>query len=459
MKHVGAEKNKSIWMARAAVLLTVALALGGCLELEKSSSATAARYPSLSAESLVAFRQTAYRYLTKHCGECHGRSQTPLFASSDSNAAHQAAVRITNFADITLSRIVRKARDGHCGGACATDAQELVDLIAKWDELAAPTSGEEVPIGNVFTSKISIPAPPSNCTLPGGLVAGGNCWMKLKFPVKQFTPPAGPELARAWFEVDFAYESFESESTPASYVIRNPRVVTPDSEVYIFDVKIFLNGTYKPEYGAAYRQIDMVVGKTVFNGTCNVPAAPTAFDPYAIGGSCTPSTPPLFSTAASASGIIQELPKRDKEGQVIRNSDGSIAYPGPDQISFSFEYFQKGIVGDCKDLALFDQNVFGPIKQGAIACLDCHKASGAIPEAGRRFNMDPNDPVNGATANERLTTICRKFLQRSNFVLPPNSPIIVQPKQGLNGMPAQPNFNFFAPDWISWIEREAELAD
>jgi hypothetical protein len=57
-----------------------------------------------------------------------------------------------------------------------------------------------------------------------------------------------------------------------------------------------------------------------------------------------------------------------------------------------------------------------------------------------------------------MATICRKFMQRSSFSSPENSPIIVQAKQGLNGMPPQDNFSFFAPDWIKWVESEAKLA-
>lgn len=50
--------------------------------------------------------------------------------------------------------------------------------------------------------------------------------------------------------------------------------------------------------------------------------------------------------------------------------------------------------------------------------------------------------------------VCNKFLQRVNFTLPNSSPIIIQPRQGLNGMPPQENFEQVAPDWLYWIERE-----
>jgi hypothetical protein len=250
-----------------------------------------------------------------------------------------------------------------------------------------------------------------------------------------------PTLARAWFEVDFAYANYASTNGPASYVIKNPRVVSPDGSVYIHDARIFINGVYHPEYGEDYQNIDTVVNTWTPGANCTIPAAPKPFDPNSLATNCTPSVPALPSTAESASGILQV-------------NDPTT---GPaDQISFSFDYFQSGVAGKCNQQSLWYTNVYLPIKNGQVACLNCHKSGGGVTEAGQRFNMDDMDPLNGATPAQAQVTICQKFLQRTNFAQPELSSIIVQPLGGLNGMPAQPNFNYFEPRWIDWIKAEAK---
>ncbi len=321
--------------------------------------------------------------------------------------------------------------------------------------------GNTTPIGNIFTHLVTIPPPnPAQCSLPvglGGQVNGNPCWTKLRFPVSQYWPSNSvpPALIRAWFEVDFAYGNYTTPNGVASYVIRNPRVVSPDGPVFIQDVKFFLNGIYRENYGEAYRQVDTVVDAASFGTGCSVPGATNPlvpFDPNTIGSGCVPSTSPLFSTSPSSSGILQE---RDPELGIR------------DQISFSFVYFQPGVVGDCLDIGMWQQQIFTPISLGAVQCLNCHQASGQIPEAGQRFNMNPNDPVNNPLDTvtglpiyneaQRLMRVCKKFLQRSTLHSPANSPIIVQPFQGMNGMPPQVGFTSFAPYWIDWIERERDL--
>src|SRR5262249_36864223 len=150
-------------------------------------------------------------------------------------------------------------------------------------------------------------------------IAGANkCWTKLRFPFSKMYPAPAGEIARGWFEVDFAYENYKTDIAGASYVLRNFRVVSPDSPVYVFDIKTFVNGTYHSEYGEAYRMVDTVVDKAQFGLNCRIPAAPTPFDPNSIGSGCIPLTQALFSTSSSASGILQETAQ--------------------DTISFSFEY-------------------------------------------------------------------------------------------------------------------------
>jgi hypothetical protein len=258
------------------------------------------------------------------------------------------------------------------------------------------------------------------------------------------TPPPNSAIARAWFEIDFAYENYTTTQGAASYVLKNPRVVSPDGPVYIHDVHIFLDGKYHSEYGEAYQNVDQVVDTWIPGSGCSIPPAPTPFDPNALSyPACLPAVPALFSTAASASGILQV---------------NDPATGNPDQIGFSFDYFQPGVVGNCKEQALWYTNVYTPIKIGAVACLNCHRSGGMVTEAGQRFNMDDTDPANGPDPTTAQQVICQRFMQRANLGQPSQSAIIVQPLQGLNGMPAQPNFNYFEPKWIEWISSEAKDA-
>ena len=448
------------------LLVLLAFAATGC-GLGKKSTAIAEQSLTSSAgtgPSITAFSTTLYPYVRANCVSCHGSTQSPKFAAADVHSAYDAAITVVSFDHPELSTIVRKSADGHCGSACTTDGSAVKKLILDWkaasEAAGGSGGGEDIRVGNIFTAQIKVPPPnPMACPNPAALkctsdgLDGGNpctnvCWTKLKFRADQMTAASGltntalaAKVKRAWFEIDIAYENYASDAGPASYVLRNPRVVSADGPVYIFDVKTWLNGNYRPELGGAYQKIDVVADKALFGSDCSIPASPTAIDPNAIGAKCIPAAAPLFSTAASAAGILQE----------------KTSLTDPDKVSFSFEYFQEGVAGECNALDDFYNKVYAPIQIEAVRCLACHKAAGEVSEAGMRFNMDLTDPVNGANPDARRKTVCRKFLQRSNLNYPDNSPIIVQPTQGLNGMPAQVNFDSFKGDWKSWIETEASL--
>ena len=409
-----------------------------------------------------AFSTSLYPYVRTNCAACHGGSQSPKFASADPTSAYDEVKDRVSFNNPDLSTLVRKSKDGHCGQPCTTDGSQVTNLILSWKKALAAVGGtnggQDIRVGNIFTSKIKVPAPdPMTCRDPSdlkctsdGLDAGkpclNRCWTKLKFPASLMTAAPGakntaidPNVKRSWFEIDFAYVAYASDAGPASYVLRNPRVISVDGPVYIFDVKTWQNGTYRATESGDYEKIDTVVDKAIFSGTCTVPASPAAFDPYATGAGCLAAAQPLFSTASSTAKIIQE----------------KTALDDPDQLNFSFEYYQEGVAGDCMELDMFLTKVYRPIQIQAVACLDCHKTGGAVSEAGMRFNMSLDEAVNGPNDLERKKTVCKKFLQRSNFNFVDNSPILVQPTQGLNGMPAQANFDSFKPDWKSWVQSEA----
>jgi hypothetical protein len=415
---------------------------------------------------------------------------------------------LVNFNDISSSLLVHKVSDGHCGSQCsaASNAQTMTDLISDWKASFSSTGSGSLTGDSstaiVFTSALPVPPPnPAVCNLPedlscspdiktdrkdasGNKLCANRCWTKLRYPVSQFTVAAGtPDsqnplkdstLQRAWLEVDFAYENYASDLGVAAYVLKNPRVMSPDGPVYVHDIGLYLNGQYRSNYGQAYHNVDIVVDKANFNitdsngqKTCNLPSYPTPVDFNTLDAQptknyCVPSVAPLFSTAASAADIFQER----------------TSLTNPDTISFSFGYFQTGMLGNCKQPNVWLNQVYKPIVRGSIDCLDCHKPAGAVTEAGQRFDMyaanyvtaatnpDPNAAAAymaknfsdlDSTTQSQLQTVCQRFLQRTNLQNPSLSPIIVQPVQGLNGMPPRANFQLYNSDkwWIGWIKAEA----
>ncbi len=96
--------------------------------------------------SLEAFERTVYQVTRQNCTSCHGSSQQPLHASSDSQVAHNAVLNQykVNFTTPSQSRLVKKLRDDRhqCWSNCDNDAQEMQDAIVEWKELM---EAEQVP--------------------------------------------------------------------------------------------------------------------------------------------------------------------------------------------------------------------------------------------------------------------------------------------------------------------------
>jgi len=102
--------------------------------------------------SLEAFEQTLYPILRQNCTSCHGNSQQPLHASSDSQVAHNALLNQykINFTNPADSRMVKKLKDeGHnCWSSCANDGREIQEAIVEWKELMEASGEPSDPGGN-----------------------------------------------------------------------------------------------------------------------------------------------------------------------------------------------------------------------------------------------------------------------------------------------------------------------
>lgn len=90
-----------------------------------------------TASSYEAFSRTVYPITQANCVSCH-RTQQPQHASENLKTAHDAVLDSfkVNFANIPASRMVKKLRDDNhnCWGDCESNALEMEDAIAEWNE-------------------------------------------------------------------------------------------------------------------------------------------------------------------------------------------------------------------------------------------------------------------------------------------------------------------------------------
>jgi hypothetical protein len=99
-----------------------------------------------NANSYEAFSKTVYPITRANCISCH-KTQQPQHASEDIKTAHDAILSSfkVNFANIPSSRMVKKLREENhnCWGDCESNALEMEDAIADWNE-SIKSSGNPV---------------------------------------------------------------------------------------------------------------------------------------------------------------------------------------------------------------------------------------------------------------------------------------------------------------------------
>lgn len=112
------------------------------------------------ASSVQAFSATLKPVLTTSCGSCHGVSQSPKFAVSDSQLAHDTLVNssLVDFNNPSNSRIVTKVRGGH-NGISTNVSMEMENQINAWiaalSAAGGGAGGGGLPVATPLQAKFS----------------------------------------------------------------------------------------------------------------------------------------------------------------------------------------------------------------------------------------------------------------------------------------------------------------
>lgn len=96
--------------------------------------------------AVAAFELTVLPYALQNCQTCHGHSQVPLFARNLPKKDHEVSRRYVSFSRVQRSRLVARAKDGHCGNLCLSDGTELEEAITLWWNTGEAAYAQNQPI-------------------------------------------------------------------------------------------------------------------------------------------------------------------------------------------------------------------------------------------------------------------------------------------------------------------------
>jgi len=313
-----------------------------------------------SGSSVAAFKATVYPIVTAHCAACHTSINQPFFAGPSEQSDHDALVNAgkVNLDNPAASRLVQRlGQDMHnCWSNCASNASDMQAAIAQWKSLLqaaaapAPPSAVTAPAPVVRVNSVELPVP---ANVPGPGEAAAN-FMTLTWTLASAADTIVPDITGATFSLDIQkFDNF-------SYRVRNPRILSPTTAVYVSDVRISVNGAIRSN-DTTYSLVDQIVAMSA-GGTILSPAS-----------------------------------------MVMLMDKG----PGVDKLALSFVKINASASGGCKNLAGF-QSAVKPVMQ--ISCVRCHNA-------GNSFDM-----VTGTDANICARTLGRvnlTFPSNSNLIVLP----------------------------------------
>jgi hypothetical protein len=313
----------------------VCLAVAGCLPVSvkdrkgATTSGTLAATTGSSSSSVAAFQASVYPLVTAHCASCHAATNQPFFATADVRADHDAIVNNgkVNLDAPASSRLVQRlGQDNHnCWSTCSSNAMEMQNAIATWASMiktAPPTASST----STSTTTTVTPAPRMNtievlvpANIPG---PGGMAFSTLSFPLANATDTIVPDVTDATFLLDIQkFDAF-------SYLVRNPRIQTTTSAVYVSDVRIAINGVIRAN-DTTYSLVDQIV--------------------------------PIGTTILSPASLVTLMDKG----------------VGVDKLAISFVQVKVAAASGCKNLAGWQSSV-KPVMQ--TSCVRCHVA-------GNKFDM------------------------------------------------------------------------
>jgi len=199
------------------------------------------------AVNLSAFTATVYPVVKARCAGCHSAAISPLFADSNPSRALNALTQNgkVNLDHPDQSRIVeRLRRDFHnCWSNCNNNSSDMENAVIQWrallDAAAAPTTPSTPapppsPPGTARKVTVSLLVP-SITPQSSGTAAGD--FTTMEWSLNNSSDTITPELPNAVFRVDI------QEFDAYTFRLRNPRIVTTGTAIYVRDLRVAINGT------------------------------------------------------------------------------------------------------------------------------------------------------------------------------------------------------------------------
>ena len=322
----------------------------------------------------AAFQNTIFPLMRDHCATCHAPNANPaadgpFFAVENPASSYASVLRYQDFDQIATSYFVTK------GGTMTPDTTraDLQQAVEAWwtgGENACPRKGR------IFSESLPLPA-----TLPGR----DQGFVKMRWALSSAATPA---LQGVVFEMEAQNFQNSSDSFKGAYRFRKPRLLTPDHALQVKDVKVLVNGAFRP-FEDAYRAIGQTVAARTFTP-----------DP------------------ATASGAPVLAPDALLVGH---------AHQGSDEIMVSFETLGlASATPACAALTAFTSQVVP-----ALAARNCHACHGGGPADS--FGLEPARSV--FNMSQAPAPLCAEFLQRLRFDNLYVSPLVSYPFTGKFGHP------------------------
>lgn len=294
-----ATNYKSGLLALATIGLST-VGLSSCIATLKQDDASLAFYAQKVAAATTAttgigaFQDTFYKFARANCAECHGASNTPLFAVDNVTSAYGVAKNNTyaNFANPGMSEFVTYAGNNHCGKAgCSghsSDAEAAITAWAAVENAVAQNGGGNngggnnggvvvgggpagggANAGSLVTTTLNLPA-----TLPTGTT-----YVAMRWNLANLSP-ASALVSSAYFELEV------QKLSATTYRVRYPKIVGLTAPVRITGIHVFAKaasdvGIGVEDIGAGDVWSTDVVTAAVVAKPNGYPATPTA--PLALG--------------------------------------------------------------------------------------------------------------------------------------------------------------------------------
>jgi hypothetical protein len=401
-------KRSTSSIITAFTLSAAAFALIACeTPFSKTDGATVATYQTSTGGSggsgLAVFTSGFYAFAVKNCVQCHGSTQTPLFAVADVTTAYNAAKGVVDFSNPASSPLAIYAGNGHCGiSNCNGQTSTVIPLLESW------AAAEANPTGTSGSSPGAGLVPPSAgimyystaVTIPANIPGPGNTFSIMRWPLSALNP-ASSQVAGGYFEMQIQL------LTPQTYRITMPKLAVANATI-VTSVHVMIAPAGTPGVG---QESPLAMDWATINQ--NVPA-------FTI-----PNPLPAASFNVTAlTGDSMVLP-------VLSASD---------QLVIGFDAFGIGAnETTCSNLSGTNGFVSNVLPQMTSICFSCHLAGGAGNGA---FPM----------VNNNNAALCATTLGYINLNDPSGSMIVVNP-QGNNGHP-NVGTGFIPEPFIEWIETE-----